>query len=107
MSAKFKLLNDQWEFTEECKKILEEIFDKFDNDKSGTLSPAELDEFAKACNGGSAFSKEEHESIQDTFKCDKNGDLTREGFLEMMLLQTTGDESETKKDLKALGYLKN
>lgn len=102
--AKEALLTDGGELSALCNAALEEVFCRFDVDGDGVFSDSELDEFAKACNGGKAFSKEEKQELASAFLVDAEGRLTKMGFLQMFHLQTSAEPSETWQDLKALGY---
>ncbi|KAI8998220.1 hypothetical protein BC832DRAFT_542174 [Gaertneriomyces semiglobifer] len=97
------LLDDDDVFIPACEAALKEIFHRFDVDKDGALSRDERDAFAVAANG-EKFSEESHAELLEYFDCTPDGKLTLEGFLEMYHLQTSSDEDETWKDLKAFGY---
>ncbi|KAJ1665476.1 hypothetical protein IW140_003200 [Coemansia sp. RSA 1813] len=98
------LLQDDMEFTPKCEAALVEIFERYDKDKDGALNDAELKAFAVFTNG-EPFTAVDLEDIRGNLKCTENGDLKREGFLQMYSLQTNaGDDDETWKDLKKHGY---
>ncbi|KAI8820679.1 uncharacterized protein EV422DRAFT_567574 [Fimicolochytrium jonesii] len=94
-------ISDTW--TPAAERALREIFARFDVDKDGALSPAEVDDFAVATNG-EKFSEDTHSELTTYFECTDDGKLTLEGFMDMYHLQTLSDEAETWKDLRKLGY---
>ncbi|PRP86718.1 hypothetical protein PROFUN_02867 [Planoprotostelium fungivorum] len=91
------------DFTQKAQKAFEEIFARFDQDKDGALNSVELDAFATACNG-TPFDDSSKQEIIDYFDVTDDNALTLKGFLEMYHTQTSGDSSETWKDLTKLGY---
>ncbi|KAI7905849.1 uncharacterized protein BX663DRAFT_428552, partial [Cokeromyces recurvatus] len=85
------------------KEVLEEIFNKFDQDKDGALNTKELDNFIFTTNGSHpppAFLRQ----MGLRFGANAKGWLTKEGFLEFYLEQTLDDPSETRNDLGTHGY---
>ncbi|KND00007.1 uncharacterized protein SPPG_04354 [Spizellomyces punctatus DAOM BR117] len=101
--ARAPLLTDDDVFTPAAESALKEIFSRFDVDKDGNLSRAEIDAFAIAANG-EKFDEATIEELSDSFDTTADGKLTLEGFLDMYHLQTLSDEDETWKDLKTFGY---
>ena len=100
----FEYLTDEsGDLIPQCEAALKEIFDRFDEDKDGSLSNEEIDNFAKACNGGNTLSATEKEELKN-FDHTAEGNITLTGFLQMYSLQTMAAEEETWKDLKTLGY---
>ena len=45
----------------ELPVALDHVFDRFDEDSDGALSVVELQNFARACNGGDEFDEDELE----------------------------------------------
>ena len=113
-----ELLDNEGDFTDRCREVLTEVFQRFDKDSDGALNDEELDQFStvsyfvdifvnfvKACNG-KPFDKDSKEEIKTYFKLDKNGNLTLNGFMEMYHMQTSSEPKETWRDLQKLGYNK-
>ncbi|KAJ1955746.1 hypothetical protein EC988_001716 [Linderina pennispora] len=99
-----ELLQDDMDFTPKCHAALNEIFARYDLDKDGALNSDELTAFALFTNG-EPFSEADLKDIRENLECTENGDLLREGFVQLYNLQTNaGDEEETWKDLKKHGY---
>jgi hypothetical protein len=96
------LLVGDW-FCPELEAALVSTFERFDQDEDGVLSVAELQAFARVCNDGEEFGPEELEDLK-YFNTDKRGQLTRKGFLEMYHMQTVARPSDTRKDMRALGF---
>ncbi|KAF9968780.1 hypothetical protein BGZ70_007666 [Mortierella alpina] len=97
------LLDDAKELSNRLKAALTGIFNSFDKDKDGSLSPAELSEFVFKTNGSrppAAFLTQM--GIQ--FGKDAKGYLTLEGFLNFFLEQTLEDPIETRRDLEKHGW---
>ncbi|KAJ3414919.1 hypothetical protein HDV05_005868 [Chytridiales sp. JEL 0842] len=80
-----------------------EIFARFDFDNDFALSNEELEAFAIATNG-EKFEEDAIAELKKSFNVDANGNLTRQGFLEMYQLQTLSDPNETWRDLIKHGY---
>jgi Ca2+-binding EF-hand superfamily protein len=97
-----ELLGEDGDLTPNFESVLSDIFDRFDIDRDGRFSLEELKSFALAANG-TALSDDDVEQITGFFDC-VDGMLTKAGFSDMYHTQTSGDEPETWKDLKKLGY---
>ena len=93
---------DDW-LVPPLEAALSEVFCRFDADVDGAWSTAELQSFARTCNGGEEFGEAELSQVGE-FTTDGQGRLTRRGFLEMMHLQTMARPEDTWADLRALGY---
>ncbi|KAG0044855.1 hypothetical protein BGZ83_009884 [Gryganskiella cystojenkinii] len=89
--------------TQACEDALIAIFEKYDVDKDGALSNAELDAFAKDTNGD-VFDEDTRAEITEFLDLDDKGYLTKKGFLQMYNLQTSSEPEETWKDLQKHGY---
>ncbi|KAJ3115518.1 hypothetical protein HK100_001314 [Physocladia obscura] len=85
------------------RTALLEIFARFDDDNDKALNRNELERFAIATNG-EKFEESAIDELKKSFHCDQNGNLTRDGFLEMYQLQTLSDPNETWRDLIKHGY---
>lgn len=97
------LLDNAKELSNRLKAALTAIFNNFDKDKDGSLSPAELSEFVFKTNGSrppAAFLSQM--GIQ--FGKDAKGYLTLEGFFNFFLEQTLEDPIETRRDLEKHGW---
>ncbi|CAO3571459.1 unnamed protein product [Mortierella alpina] len=97
------LLDGDKELSNRLKAALAAIFNSFDKDKDGSLSPAELSEFVFKTNGSrppAAFLTQM--GIQ--FGKDAKGYLTLDGFLNFFLEQTLEDPIETRRDLEKHGW---
>jgi len=97
------LLDDDKELSNRLKAALTAIFNSFDKDKDGSLSPTELSEFVFKTNGSrppAAFLTQM--GIQ--FGKDAKGYLTLDGFLNFFLEQTLEDPIETRRDLEKHGW---
>jgi len=70
---------------------------------AGSFSVPELQAFVRACNDGEEMDEEEIGQM-DSFDTDKKGRMTRQGFFEMMHLQTMARPEDSWADLTALGY---
>ena len=97
------LLDNSGDLSHAAVAAFEHVFNRFDLDKDGALSIAELQAFARTCNDGDAFSDEELEDLR-FFEQDANKNLTLKGFLQMYHTQTSARENDTWQDLKALGF---
>ena len=97
------LLDGDW-FTHEAASALETAFTRFDRDGDNALCEAELQAFARACNNGVAFEREELDEIRTYFDTNEADALTRKGFLQLYHTQTVARPADTWKDLKALGF---
>ena len=97
------LLDDDDWLAPPLEAALGEVFCRFDADADGAWSTAELQSFARTCNGGDEFGEAELSQVGE-FTTDGHGRLTRRGFLEMMHLQTMARPEDTWADLRALGY---
>lgn len=90
------------------EKALSEIFKAFDQDQDGFLSKDELRKFSIACNeNGRCFEDEELQEISDFFDWNEDATppgLSLTGWFDMYHTQTSGEEEETCKDLKCLGF---
>ena len=102
-SSKPSLLEGDW-FTHKCQTALEQTFARFDTDCDGALNVAELQAFARVCNGGEPFDDDEIDQIGQFFETNDANALTRKGFLQMYHTQTVARPSDTWKDLSALGF---
>ncbi|ORZ36515.1 hypothetical protein BCR44DRAFT_1432047 [Catenaria anguillulae PL171] len=93
-------------FNPDFEAALKSIFARFDKDKDGYLSKAELQAFAVATND-KEFDEDTLEEI-GTYFADESKQpelmMAVEGFLDMYHLQSQNDEDETWKDLTRLGY---
>ncbi|KAG0264307.1 hypothetical protein BG011_007055 [Mortierella polycephala] len=97
------LLDSAKELSSRLKAALTAIFNTFDKDRDGSLSPSELSEFVYKTNGSrppAAFLTQM--GIQ--FGKDAKGYLTLEGFFNFFLEQTLEDPIETRRDLEKHGW---
>jgi len=97
------LLDNSKELSAPLKFVLTSIFNSFDKDQDGSLSPAELSEFVFVTNGSrppNAFLTQM--GIQ--FGKDAKGYLTLEGFFNFFLEQTLEDPIETRRDIEKHGW---
>ncbi|KAG0307476.1 hypothetical protein BGZ98_000194 [Dissophora globulifera] len=97
------LLNSAKELSAPLMAALTAIFNNFDKDGDGGLSPSELSDFVYKTNGSrppAAFLTQM--GIQ--FGKDKKGYLTLEGFFNFFLEQTLEDPIETRRDLEKHGW---
>uniref|UniRef100_A0A6B2LKI2 EF-hand domain-containing protein n=1 Tax=Arcella intermedia TaxID=1963864 RepID=A0A6B2LKI2_9EUKA len=83
--------------------VLGKIFERFDVDGDGLLNEEELKAFSVCCNG-EPFDEDTLLEMRENFVVSEDGSLTLEGFVQMYLLQTSSESTETWKDLKKLGY---
>ncbi|KAG0208051.1 hypothetical protein BGX28_000871 [Mortierella sp. GBA30] len=97
------LVDEDGALTQECEDALVAIFERYDVDKDGALSNAELDAFAKDTNGD-VFDEDTRTEITEFLDLDAKGQLTLKGFLQMYNLQTSSEPEETWKDLQKHGY---
>ncbi|KAI9339136.1 hypothetical protein BD770DRAFT_415316 [Pilaira anomala] len=98
-----ELLTEDNQLSEALQQVLEEVFNKFDQDQDGALNPKELDSFIFITNGAhppAAFLRQ----MGLRFGANKKGWLSKEGFLAFYLEQTLDDPSETRNDLGVHGY---
>ncbi|KAF9914253.1 hypothetical protein BX616_008641 [Lobosporangium transversale] len=103
MSDAAPLLDNAKELSAPLKAALTAIFNSFDKDRDGSLSPTELSDFVYRTNGSrppTAFLTQM--GIQ--FGKDAKGYLTLEGFFNFFLEQTLEDPIETRRDLERHGY---
>jgi hypothetical protein len=103
------LLNDQGDATPEFKRVLIELFGRFDVDGDKLLNKDELLAFSRTANPtGREFTTTEFEEICEHFDWKGNGPnsggLTLRGWLQMYVTQSGGDEEETWRDLHQLGF---
>ncbi|KAF9123353.1 hypothetical protein BGW39_009022 [Mortierella sp. 14UC] len=98
-----KLTEEDGALTLACEDALVAIFERYDVDKDGALSNAELDAFAKDTNGD-VFDEDARAEITEFLDLDDKGQLTLKGFLQMYNLQTSSEPEETWKDLQKHGY---
>jgi len=87
-SFKVPLLDSEEWLSAQLLRALQIIFQRFDVDRDGTLNPAELQAFARACNDGTELDVDELDQIQDYFDTDGSSALTLRGFHEMYQMQT-------------------
>ncbi|KAG0022026.1 hypothetical protein BGZ81_008710 [Podila clonocystis] len=97
------LIDEDGGLTQECEDALVAIFERYDVDKDGALSNAELDAFAKDTNGD-VFDEDTRNEITEFLDLNSKGYLTLKGFLQMYNLQTSSEPEETWKDLQKHGY---
>ncbi|KAF8938737.1 hypothetical protein EDD21DRAFT_412626 [Dissophora ornata] len=97
------LVDEEGGLTQDCEDALVAIFKRYDVDKDGALSSAELDAFAKDTNGD-VFDEDTRSEIAEFLDLDDKGQLTLKGFLQMYNLQTSSEPEETWKDLQKHGY---
>ncbi|KAG0092776.1 hypothetical protein BGZ93_005652 [Podila epicladia] len=97
------LIDEDGGLTQECEDALVAIFERYDADKDGALSNAELDAFAKDTNGD-VFDEDTRNEITEFLDLNSKGYLTLKGFLQMYNLQTSSEPEETWKDLQKHGY---
>ncbi|KAF9933734.1 hypothetical protein FBU30_004535 [Linnemannia zychae] len=100
------LIDEDGALTKACEDALIAIFERYDVDKDGALSTAELDAFAKDTNGD-VFDEATREEIDMFLDLDEKGQLTLKGFIQMYNLQTSSEPEETWKDLQKHGYDNN
>ncbi|CAK0865159.1 unnamed protein product, partial [Prorocentrum cordatum] len=103
------LLNDLGDATPDFKRVLIELFGRFDVDADKLLNKAELLAFSRTANPtGREFTTTELEEMCEHFdwkgQGPNSGGLTLRGWLQMYVTQTGGDEEETWRDLHQLGY---
>lgn len=105
-SSREALLEEDGAATRKFKQVLVEIFGRFDIDKDGVLSHAELRVFSGVANEGREFTDEELEELEEFFdwKEGPEGGLTLRGWMDMYLTQTSSREDDTWEDLIRLGY---
>ncbi|ORY07718.1 hypothetical protein K493DRAFT_273303 [Basidiobolus meristosporus CBS 931.73] len=84
------------------KCILEELFDRFDEDKDGALNVEEMDHFLYTTNGLHPAA-DFVEQLFQMFSSNEYG-LTVQGFFEFFLQQALDNPLETRGDLKKHGY---
>ena len=87
-SPKVPLLDSEEWLSAQLLRALQTVFQRFDADGDGALNEAELQAFARACNGGTELDADELDQIQDYFDTDDSGALTLRGFHEMYHMQT-------------------
>ena len=87
-SPKVPLLDSEEWLSAQLLRALQTVFQRFDADGDGALNEAELQAFARACNGGTELDADELYQIQDYFDTDDSGALTLRGFHEMYHMQT-------------------
>jgi len=107
--ARVDLLNDIGDCSPDFKRVLIELFGRFDVDGDKLLNKDELLAFSRTANPtGREFTSTELEEIWEHFDCKgqgpNSGGLTLRGWLQMYQVQTGGDEEETWSDLHQLGY---
>ncbi|KAI8368003.1 hypothetical protein EDC96DRAFT_564506 [Choanephora cucurbitarum] len=98
-----KLVTEDNQLSQPLTDVLIEIFNRFDQDKDGALSPKELTNFIVKTNGMQpppAFLRQ----MALKFGGNQKGWLTQQGFLGFYLEQTLDDPSETRNDLGVHGY---
>lgn len=98
-----ELLTEENQLSKALEQVLEEVFNKFDQDQDGALNPKELDSFIFTTNGAhppAAFLRQ----MGLRFGANKKGWLSKDGFLAFYLEQTLDDPSETRNDLGVHGY---
>ena len=104
VSTRAKILDSKGEwFTNKAELVFKEIFDRFDVDKDDAWNVSEIQSFAEYTNGVK-FTQEELKEIKNNLQHNKDGNLTRQGFLDFYHLQTQSHKDETWKDLHKLGY---
>jgi hypothetical protein len=83
------------------RAALVEVHRRFDSDGDGSLSTAELQDFARACNDGDEFEEEDLEAIWEDYgdasTDEEEAMLSLRGFLGLYLDQTIDAEGETWK----------
>jgi len=97
------LLDSSKALSAPLKAALTDIFNTFDKDKDGGLSPTELSDFVFKTNGSrppQAFLKQ----MGLQFGKNAKGYLTLEGFFNFFLEQTLEDPVETRRDLERHGW---
>ncbi|KFH68140.1 hypothetical protein MVEG_06869 [Podila verticillata NRRL 6337] len=97
------LLDSTKTLSTQLKSALTDIFQTFDQDKDGGLSPQELSEFVFKTNGSrppAAFLTQMGIQFGKTSK----GYLSLEGFFNFFLEQTLDDPIETRRDLEKHGW---
>ncbi|KAF9202496.1 hypothetical protein BGZ49_007346 [Haplosporangium sp. Z 27] len=97
------LLDSSKELSSPLKTALTAIFNTFDKDQDGGLSPSELSEFVYKTNGSrppAAFLTQ----MGLQFGKDAKGYLTLQGFFNFFLEQTLEDPIETRRDLEKHGW---
>lgn len=97
------LLDSTKALSTQLKAALTDIFQTFDQDKDGGLSPSELSEFVFKTNGSrppAAFLTQMGIQFGKTAK----GYLSLEGFFNFFLEQTLDDPIETRRDLEKHGW---
>ena len=97
------LLDERARPSEELKLALREIFTRFDVDKDGALSHAELTQLIRTLNGSDP-SPTTLRNLTRNFKSNKKNALLLDGFVEFYRRQTVDDPEETRADLAKLGY---
>eukprot|EP00941_MAST-03F_sp_MAST-3F-sp1_P000837 g837.t1 len=104
-----KLFTDDGDLVPRFRGILVELFRRFDVDGDCLLSPNELNDYARACNGA-PFSRKELEEVRqflDTKEIDGEHYLTIRGFTELYHTQSAARPEDTMRDLRKLGYGEN
>lgn len=97
------LLDDHDELSEPLRRVLGEIFTKYDADKDGALNRRELSSLIERTNGV-APAPQLLAALTRSFASTRAGALKLEGFLAFYLAQTQGDPEETISDLAKHGY---
>lgn len=106
-AAKQGLVEKNGSLTEPFRKVLGEVFRRFDVDKDGSLSPAELEAFAVASGTGSKIDEDERKQLGVLFDADKSGNITKKGFEQMYMMQVGHNADDVWRDVEKLGYTKS
>eukprot|EP00931_Biecheleriopsis_adriatica_P008368 TRINITY_DN10956_c0_g1_i2.p1 TRINITY_DN10956_c0_g1~~TRINITY_DN10956_c0_g1_i2.p1 ORF type:complete len:260 (+),score=80.50 TRINITY_DN10956_c0_g1_i2:25-780(+) len=100
-----ELLDANGDCTPAFKRVLLELFQRFDSDGDRFLNEEELRIFSRTANeDGREFDQDEFDQIKEHFDWKDGKGLTLRGWQQMFHTQTGGEEEETWKDLKHLGY---
>eukprot|EP00440_Ansanella_granifera_P044077 gb/GFBE01047768.1/.p1 GENE.gb/GFBE01047768.1/~~gb/GFBE01047768.1/.p1 ORF type:complete len:257 (+),score=94.84 gb/GFBE01047768.1/:1-771(+) len=102
---KVALLDENGDCTPAFKRVLLELFQRFDKDDDKFLNEEELRVFSGTANeDGREFNQDEFDEIKEHFDWKEGKGLTLRGFQQMFHMQTGAEEGETWRDLKHLGY---
>jgi len=98
------LLETNGALTPKFTDVLREVFGRFDIDRDGALSLAELEAFANASKSGEKIDEAELKQLGTFFEVNESGFLTCKGFEQMYAMQCGQAPADVWRDLKNLGY---
>ena len=106
-AAKQGLVEKNGALTHGFRMVLGEVFRQFDVDGDGALNEAELECFAVSSGTGEKIDGDERKQLGVLFDVDKSGNITKKGFEQMYLMQTSHQPEDVWRDLQKLGYSKS